>query len=69
MFQVRELSEYIQHSKFALPKYFDDICFLHFDEPFVQNGDVQPVLLASKTPYTGADCFISGWGSTSVSLL
>ena len=58
--------DYIQHDDFKKPKFFDDICLLHFKKPFIQNRHVQTIQLTSKTPYYGTDCYISGWGASSV---
>jgi hypothetical protein len=60
--------DYIQHEAYHAPSFHDDICLLHFKEPFVQNEYVQPIELTSKTPYYGTDCLVSGWGSSSVSI-
>ena len=64
--QIRPLMDYIQHDDFKKPKFFDDICLLHFKKPFIQNRHVQTIQLTSKTPYYGTDCYISGWGASSV---
>jgi len=63
--QIRPLMDYIQHDDFKKPKFFDDICLLHFKKPFIQNRHVQTIQLTSKTPYYGTDCYISGWGASS----
>ena len=64
MEQTRTLMDYIQHSKFRVPKFFNDICLLHLDNPFIFNRYVQPINVVTKTPYYGEMCSISGWGSS-----
>lgn len=64
MEQTRTLMDYIQHSQFRVPKFFNDICLLHLDNPFIFNRYVQPINVVTKTPYYGEMCSISGWGSS-----
>ena len=58
--------DFIQHSGYKAPQFHNDICLLHFDEPFRLNKHVKQVNLAQKMPYKGHECVISGWGATSV---
>ena len=63
--QTRRVIDYIQHTKYKAPNFFNDICLLHLEDPFIINRFVQPVEPTFKTPYYGAMCMISGWGSSS----
>ena len=51
----------------TLPIFLHDVCVLKLNDHFKENEFVQPVKLTSKTPYTGAKCFVSGWGLRDVS--
>ena len=64
--QIRSIEKFIKHSGYEKPKFFDDICMLHFETAFVQTKFVQFIRLASKTPYYGSLCQISGWGASQV---
>lgn len=67
VFKVRPVMDFVQHTGYKAPQFFNDICLIHFKEPLVKTKYVQFINLSSKTPYYGTDCQISGWGATSVS--
>ena len=60
--------DYIKHHDYVAPKFFDDICLLYLMKPFDIDGYVGFLPLATKTPYYGALCNVSGWGSIKVRL-